>query len=683
MDAEPSRTGTTDRRVLVGMVAVAALALAARLVWLGERSAHWDEARLGYAVLTDAETGVWTYRPVMHGPLLAHANELLFSVLGPSDAVARLTVAVVGGLLPLAAWLFRDHLRDVEVLALAAFLAVNPVMLYFSRFARSDVLVAAFALVTLGLLVRLADTHAPWYLYAASVTFALALAAKENALVYLAMWVGAGLFVLDHRARWRESDYDLVDDGFGPVPDWLLARLDGPVVLFALVNPVVLSLFDPSRFLTVVLTLVALRGARWVLPVDGEGHRVTTLVGALAVGWLLTGVGSALTTYSLVWAVMAAYVLGAVLRGSPAGRTLHLWRAPLVLAGSLFVLVTVGMYAPRGETGLWAALANPALLPGVVEAALFESWDEMTALYFGTVQRQSFLDSFTFFASALHGGAFVLVVFAAVGFLADRYGGPGESQRDLVSFASYWGFASVLLYPVLVHVQGQWAVTHVVVPLTIPAAVGVGLVWRWGRAAVADRRLVSASLAVSVLLLATGLTGAAAVSTTYTDPAAADNPLVQSGQPGTDLGPVAAAIETAAAGNEDGPDVVYYGAFFAMDDERAADRLPVTDGAGWRNGTWTVYAENENWYHRLPLAWYTGRAGAETASVRTIPELQEQLATDPPVVVTRSIHADHVGDNLTGTYERYPVNLTAGGTGTVVFVNNSVHDGRPSVHVDA
>ncbi|WP_435363470.1 flippase activity-associated protein Agl23 [Haloarchaeobius sp. DYHT-AS-18] len=666
----PEQARPTDRRVLAGVLGMTVLALVARVLWLGERSAHWSEARLGYAVLTAVETGVWTYRPVMHGPLLAHANELLFSVFGPSDAIGRLTVAVVGGLLPLAAWLFRERLRDVEVLALAGFLAVNPVLLYYSRFARSNLLVAALALVTLGFLVRLADTRSPWYLYATALTGALAVAAKENALLYVAMWVGAGALVLDHRALVRPLDYDPVDDGIELVPEWLLGRIDGAVVLVALLNPVVVTAFVESRFVTIVSVLVALRATRWVLPEGGDWHRLSTLTGAVAVVWLLTGIGSAALVYAVTWAVFGSFVLGEVLRGSSAGQTLTLWRAPLLLAGTIVVVATIGFYAPRGDAGLGAALTNPVLLPGVVEAALFESWDDMTALYFGNVQTLSFLDSFAFFATALRGGAFVLVLFAVVGFLADRYGA-GE-QRDLVAFASYWGFASVLAYPVLVAVQGQWALVHMVVPLAIPAAVGLGLVGRWGWAAVGDRRTVSASLAVAVLLFATGLTGATAISTVYASPAGEGNPLVQAGQPGTDLGPVAAAIETAASQNTDGPDVVYYGAFFAMDNESAADRLPVTDGEGWRNGTWTVYADNENWYHRLPLAWYVAQADAETASARTISALQVHLASQPPVVVTRATHANHVGELLGEGYQRHAVNLTATGTETVVFVNNSV-----------
>ncbi|WP_267642996.1 flippase activity-associated protein Agl23 [Haloarchaeobius amylolyticus] len=677
----PERTATANRWLLWGLLAITALALAGRLLWLGRRPAHWSEARLGYGVLTYVETGAWTYRPVMQGPLLAHANELLFSAFGPSDALLRLVVAVVGGLVPLTAWLFRDHLRDGEVLAFGGFLAATPALVYYSRFARADVLVAGFALLTLGLLVRLAETRSPWYLYAAAVGAALMVASQETALLYVGTWAVAGLLVLDHRLFWRHPDYDPVEDGANPVPGWLAERVDGPVGLVALLNPVVVALFVESRFLAIVLLLVAIRGTLWVVPGDGEGFDVSVLVGAAGVLALLGGVGSILLVYTLTWTVLAGYVLAVVFRGSDVGRALHRWRAPTVFAAVLFVLVTVLLFAPRGSDGLGAALTDPALLPGVVEAALFDSWADLSALYLGNAQDLSFLDSFVFFAQALRGGAFVLLLFAVVGFLADRYG--AGAQRDLVSFASYWGFAGVLAYPVLVAVKGQWATAHMLVPLAIPAAVGVGVVWRWGRHAVADRRMVSASLVVVVLVFTVGLSGATVATTVYDYPTSAENPLVQGGQPGTGIEPVAAAIETAAAENQGGPDVVYYGSFFAMDNESAADSLPVTNGAGWRNGSWTVYAENENWYHRLPLPWYTARAGAETASVRNVSELEAHLDSNPPVVVTRVTNTKAVGDALPAGYDRHAFNLTAGDTVTVVFVNTSVSDDRQSVHVDA
>jgi uncharacterized protein (TIGR03663 family) len=195
---------STGRTSVVGVFSVTLTGLLARLLWLGYRPMHFDEARVAYWILRANRTGHWEYRYIIHGPLVQHVNRVLFDLFGTNDFVARLPVAVVGAALPLAALLYRDRLRDLEVVALAGFLAFNPLLLYYSRFMRSDVLVGAFAFISLGFFLRLYETRRPGYLYAGVLAFAFAFASKENAIVYLLCWGGmlglvAGLEVLDPR----------------------------------------------------------------------------------------------------------------------------------------------------------------------------------------------------------------------------------------------------------------------------------------------------------------------------------------------------------------------------------------------------------------------------------------------------------------------------------------------------
>ena len=191
--------GPLRSRTLVVVFAVTALSLVLRLVGLGGRIFHWDEGRVGYWILRYRETGEFFYRPIIHGPFLPVVNEWLFALVPASDFAARLPVAVIGGLLPLAAWLFRDRLDDAEVVALAAFLALNPLLVYYSRFMRNDLLVATFSFVALGLFVRTLDTGDLRLLVPAMVSLALGFTAKENALLYVACFLGAGALILDHR----------------------------------------------------------------------------------------------------------------------------------------------------------------------------------------------------------------------------------------------------------------------------------------------------------------------------------------------------------------------------------------------------------------------------------------------------------------------------------------------------
>ena len=184
-------------RLVVAIVTLAALAV--RLFGLGTRVAHQDEARVAFWAYRYMESGVYWYRPIVHGPFLTIVDSYVFSLFGASDFTMRLVVAVVGGLLPLAALLFRRRLRNGETIALATLLAANPILLYYSRFYRNDLLLAGFMLVAFGFFVRAYDDRRPAFLYLGIAAFALAFTTKENALVYPVTWAGATLLLWDHR----------------------------------------------------------------------------------------------------------------------------------------------------------------------------------------------------------------------------------------------------------------------------------------------------------------------------------------------------------------------------------------------------------------------------------------------------------------------------------------------------
>ncbi len=551
------------RRATALAVALAVVAaLVVRSVALGDRIFHWDEARVGYWVLQYAATGEWAYRAIVHGPFLFHVNEWLFGVFGASDAVARAPVAVVGALLPATAWLFRARLDDVEVAALAALLALNPVLVYYSRFMRSDVLVAAFSVAALGLAVRALDTRRGGYLVAAGAVLGLAFTTKENALVYVAMFAGASALLLDEQ------------------------------------------LFTARK-----------RGESWERVLHENLQR--------------------------------------------AGSGLLAWRR--AIAGSLlaFFVVVVVFYAPRPE--FYAALANPTQLPGVVAAGTAGAWAEFWSTWGvgGSASRQHSYVAFLADALQTLGAASLMLVAAGVvGFLAERY--IADDPRDLVLFAGYWAVASVVVYPAITDISGHWSVVHAVVPLAIPAAVGVRVVVDRGRSAYRSDDRVGVALAALVLLAAAGQMGAVTAETSYLMPQDEDNALVQFGQPGSDMRATLDRVERIAPEN-DGTDVLYYGDHFHVTGEYDASDPDSVAGT--------------NWFNRLPLPWYTERADAVTDSTMRLTEpatgnvTVSVATTDAPVVVTEAKHYRHVRERLGPEYEGWTYELTATNTIIVVFVD--------------
>ncbi|SFP38321.1 TIGR03663 family protein [Halolamina pelagica] len=195
------------RRPTAAVLALTALALLLRLVALGDRTMHWDEARVAYWTLRYVRGAGFAYRPIIHGPFVPLVVAPLFEHLGPTAFTARLPVTVIGGLAPLSALLFRrpgessttatDRARfphvglsNAETVALAALLAVTPGLVYYSRFMRSDVPLAVFALFALGFAVRALATERRRHVVAAGLLAGLAVPTKENVLLYAACAVG-------------------------------------------------------------------------------------------------------------------------------------------------------------------------------------------------------------------------------------------------------------------------------------------------------------------------------------------------------------------------------------------------------------------------------------------------------------------------------------------------------------
>ena len=570
----PERLRDVDRRLLsLSLVVVAALFV--RFVGLGTRVFHWDEGRVGYWTLRYADSGIFEYNPIIHGPFLPLVNSTVFDLLAPTDAVARLVVALVGGLLPLAAWLFRDHLDDLEVVALGLLLAFNPVLVYYGRFMRNDVLVAAFSVFALGFAIRAISTRDVGRLYPAVALVALAFTTKGNALLYLLCYAGATALVVDHLlVRARREGRSIR----GTVRGWLA---------------------DIWR------TLRHSAGRE-----DGSTQ-------------------PQLATHRRTVAWTAGHAVGLAVT---------------------FLAIVVWFFAPRPT--LWAALSDPSLLPGVFQEATVGSARELVDLWMtGDMQEHDYLEYAFGLASTMANAAAVVSVFAVVGMAVDTLEG---RNRLFVAFCFYWGIASFVGYPAATDIEAGWTATHVVVPLTVPAAVGLAFVAREFLAGIdvatlRDRlrggsgRIVSddtVAVALAGLLLLGALAGVLVPTATYWNSTNPDHTeLVQYAQPQNDLRESLDDVEAIVATHDGGPDVLFVGAdhstrgsTFYVENESDNDQKPA--GAGW--------------YDRLPLPWYLERAGADVESSAPDTDPAEVADGAPPVVIAVAEDREALSPHLDG-----------------------------------
>ncbi|WEL17584.1 Membrane-bound mannosyltransferase [Halorhabdus sp. SVX81] len=545
------RLGLKEPRRALALVVLAALV--ARLIALDVRVAHWDEARVGYWILHTADTGWWEYRPIIHGPFVQHVTRWTFAVAGVSDFTMRLPVALIGSALPATALLFRSRLRDVETIALGVILAANPLLLYYSRFMRSDLPLAAFAFVTLGAIVAAIDTDRRRYLHLAAIAFALALTTKENAVLYPVSWLGAGTLVV--LSRLAADHYD-GGDPIATLRSWVTA------------------------------------------------------------------------TRRRAWA----------------------WRRTLLALPFEILAVVAFFYAPRSpeaDAGLFSALADPTLLPGVLGQATVGATGELMDLWLSPSVRghayAPYLAHFLVVLAMASAGTAVLAV------LAVRW-----QPRPLVTFCGWWALSGVVGYPYVADIKAPWLAIHVVVALAIPAAVGLLAVVERFRAARIERRQL-ASVGLALLLVFSGVFAVASAGfTTYHQPPDGFNVVAQSGQPGGDIRPVLQDIR-AVAGHNDGTDVLYYG------------------NLSFRDETWANHPPApSDWFNRLPIPWYTERANATVDSVETA----EGLPTNPPpVVIAEGRDRAELAAALDGYAVREEAILIRGGRRTIEVFGFEYHLG--------
>ncbi len=221
-----------------GYAALVVVGLAMRLWDLGARAMHHDESLHALYSWKLATGDGYSHNPMMHGPLQFEVNAALFFTLGDSEVTARLLYAFMGTALILMPLLFRSRLGRLGALFAAVLLTVSPAMLYYSRFARNDILMAVW---TFGLVIcmwRYFDEGRHRYLYISAALLALMFATKESAYMVVGM-MGLWCFLMAMQPRLSQAWSSIETQGVSP-----------PVALGRALNSVwssFLGVLDESR----------------------------------------------------------------------------------------------------------------------------------------------------------------------------------------------------------------------------------------------------------------------------------------------------------------------------------------------------------------------------------------------------------------------------------------------------
>src|SRR5919201_264260 len=121
----------------------------------------------------------YTHDPMMHGPFQFHLNALLFFLFGDTDYSGRILPAIFGVLAVSIPLFMRRWLGRVGALLCAAFIAIAPDIMYYSRFARNDIYHAVWSLLAIIGLFGFISTRQGRYFILGAAAVSLMWATKE------------------------------------------------------------------------------------------------------------------------------------------------------------------------------------------------------------------------------------------------------------------------------------------------------------------------------------------------------------------------------------------------------------------------------------------------------------------------------------------------------------------------
>jgi len=168
---------------LICWVTIIVVAIAIRFWDLGSRAQHHDESMHSFYSWELYRGRGFVHNPLLHGPLLYHANALIYFLFGASDYTSRVAPALFGVGIVIAPYFLRKWLGKRGALIAAAILAMSPGFVYFSRFIRMDIFAAGFEILMFIAIIKYLDQRKESYLYLLAAALALAFSTKEIAFI--------------------------------------------------------------------------------------------------------------------------------------------------------------------------------------------------------------------------------------------------------------------------------------------------------------------------------------------------------------------------------------------------------------------------------------------------------------------------------------------------------------------
>lgn len=164
----------------IAWIVLMVVAVVSRFYDLGTRAMSHDESLHALYSFYLYDNGEYEHNPMMHGPLLFHANALVYFLFGDNDTTARI-IPVLAGLATIGVtYLFRRYIGRLGALLAGVLILISPSLLFHSRYIRNDIYIVLFTVVWIYGAFRYLDTRQIKYLMVMTLGMAFGLVAKEN-----------------------------------------------------------------------------------------------------------------------------------------------------------------------------------------------------------------------------------------------------------------------------------------------------------------------------------------------------------------------------------------------------------------------------------------------------------------------------------------------------------------------
>jgi len=460
------------------------LAVVTRFYDLGVRAASHDE--INHFVPTyDFYAGRgYRYDPMSHGPLQYHLIAFSFALFGDSDFTARIPAAVFSiATIGVALFFFRHYLGRIGALAAGVMLLISPYMLFYGRYARNEIFIVMWGMLTIYTILRYLERGEPRTLILFTLVNALHFTDKATSYIFAAeQLVFLAVYLLDKLSR----------------RDWPSPR------------------YRRAFLLALAAMLALLAGAAW-LYLSSEKPLASTMLAylaALGLGGLLAGIVAGIALVrglgwmgirserafdllmvlgTLVLPLLAGFPIKLVgfnpLDYSPAG----IWRSVIAIGALAVISVLLGIWWNRRAWPLLAALfygifallyttffTNPEGLAGGFMGALnywaIQVRGDQPLYYYGL-----FLVPMYEFLPAI---GMLVAVFIALRkrlwqaapcqpFISAQVSASADQPAPTILLVVYWSFSSLVAFS-LAGEKMPWLTIHIAMPLILGAAWAVG-----------------------------------------------------------------------------------------------------------------------------------------------------------------------------------------------------------------